>query len=48
MICNYELLGDALSAELPENQMKKARKYLSEAIRVTISECLTPTRPGAL
>lgn len=45
MILHYELLGDALSAELPENQMKKARKYLSEAIRVTISECLTPTSP---
>lgn len=44
LILRYELLADALSTELQENELKKARMYLSDAVRVTIDEYLTPTK----
>lgn len=44
MILRYELLADALSTELPENELKKARMYLGDAVRVTIDEYLTPSK----
>ena len=42
MILHYQLLEDVLAAELPENELIKARKYLRDAIAVTIYECDNP------
>lgn len=44
MILRYELMADVLSIELPEKEMKKARRYLKDAVRMTIDEYLTPTK----
>lgn len=44
MILRYELMADVLSIELPEKEMKKAKRYLNDAIRVTIDEYLMPTK----
>lgn len=41
MIQHYELLADALSAELSETDRNKIHEFIDDAIRVTIDESLS-------